>query len=490
MGYQGSSNQNAKNQVPDNLTVQLQYSTTADFSSGVTSITAQTFSKDEPAGVTNGSIIPVNAGLISSSEYFVSTWGLFTIFYGSIASTYGAVSSSGEITAAFAEQTLASGTYYVRALLTTSDSAYRLFGGTVGNGFTVETRNRTLIAQAQDGKTFNIASDGTATGSGGSGGDITAVVAGTGLSGGATSGSATLNVVTGAVANGSAAIPTADHVFDYIAAQNFGAGAGDITAVAAGTGMSGGGTSGAVTLTNAGVTSIVAGSNVSINSGTGAVTITATDTNTTFSAGSRMSLSGTTFIADVQSDNNFTTTLKNKLDGVAAGANVSPTNNNQLSNGAGYTTNTGTVTSVATGNGLSGGSITGSGTLTMSGSYSGSFAATGNLTAYSSDNRLKIYNGKIDSALDKISKLNGYYFEWNEIAQEFGEGYEKGIKQVGVSAQEVQAVLPEVVKLSAVNDAFDTKENYLTVQYEKLVPLLIESIKELKQEVDDLKNGK
>ena len=490
MGYQGSSNQNAKNQVPDNLTVQLQYSTTADFSSGVTSITAQTFSKDEPAGVTNGSIIPVNAGLISSSEYFVSTWGLFTIFYGSIASTYGAVSSSGEITAAFAEQTLATGTYYVRALLTTSDSAYRLFGGTVGNGFTVETRNRTLIAQAQDGKTFNIASDGTATGSGGSGGDITAVVAGTGLSGGATSGSATLNVVTGAVANGSAAIPTADHVFDYIAAQNFGAGAGDITAVAAGTGMSGGGTSGAVTLTNAGVTSIVAGSNVSINSGTGAVTITATDTNTTFSAGSRMSLSGTTFIADVQSDNNFTTTLKNKLDGVAAGANVSPTNNNQLSNGAGYTANAGTVTSVATGNGLSGGSITGSGTLTMSGSYSGSFAATGNLTAYSSDNRLKIYNGKIDSALDKISKLNGYYFEWNEIAQEFGEGYEKGIKQVGVSAQEVQAVLPEVVKLSAVNDAFDTKENYLTVQYEKLVPLLIESIKELKQEVDDLKNGK
>jgi hypothetical protein len=490
MGYQGSSNQNAKNQVPDNLTVQLQYSTTADFSSGVTSIAAQTFSKDEPAGVTNGNIIPVNAGLISSSEYFVSTWGLFTIFYGSIASTYGAVSSQGEIIASFAEQTLSADTYYVRALLTTSDSDYRLYSGTVASGFTVQTRNRTLVVEAQDGKTFSIASDGTATGSGGSGGDITAVVAGTGLSGGASSGSATLNVVTGAVENGSAAIPTADHVFDYIAAQNFGAGAGDITSVAAGTGMSGGGTSGAVTLTNAGVTSIVAGSNVSISGGTGAVTITATDTNTntTYSAGSGLSLSGTTFSANSQTDNNFTSTLLNKLNGIAAGAN-NITNNNQLSNGAGYSTTSGTVTNIATGNGLSGGAITSTGTLTMSGSYSGSFAATGNLTAYSSDNRLKNISGKIDSPLEKLSKLNGYYFEWNEIAQEFGEGYEKGIKQVGVSAQEVQAVLPEVVKESAVNKAFDTKETYLTVQYEKLVPLLIESIKELKQEVDDLKNG-
>ena len=108
----------------------------------------------------------------------------------------------------------------------------------------------------------------------------------------------------------------------------------------------------------------------------------------------------------------------------------------------------------------------------------GEIRATNNITAYYSDMRLKdkLYN--IPDALAKVMTLSGFYFTPNQIAVDFG--YE--LKQeVGVSAQEVQAVLPEAVAPAPISD------EYLTVRYEKLVPLLIEAIKELKQELDELK---
>lgn len=107
--------------------------------------------------------------------------------------------------------------------------------------------------------------------------------------------------------------------------------------------------------------------------------------------------------------------------------------------------------------------------------------STGNITAYFSDERLKTKLGGIENALEKVQALSGFYYEANDVAQELGY---KPKREVGVSAQEVQAVMPEIVSPAPIDD------KYLTVDYERLVPLLIEAIKELKAEVDELKKAK
>jgi hypothetical protein len=109
-----------------------------------------------------------------------------------------------------------------------------------------------------------------------------------------------------------------------------------------------------------------------------------------------------------------------------------------------------------------------------------SIRASGDIVAYYSDDRLKDRGDNIANALDKVQSLNGFHYTANETAQKFGY---KANPQVGVSAQEVEAVLPEVVKDAAIG------HGYKTVDYAKLVPLLIEAIKELKAEVETLKKG-
>ena len=102
------------------------------------------------------------------------------------------------------------------------------------------------------------------------------------------------------------------------------------------------------------------------------------------------------------------------------------------------------------------------------------FRAVGDVIAFhSSDKRLKDNIIRIENPLEKIKKIGGYEFDWNDNQSTY-EGHD-----VGVIAQEIQEVLPEVVT--------ERDNGYLAVKYEKIVPLLIESIKELKQEVDDIK---
>jgi hypothetical protein len=119
----------------------------------------------------------------------------------------------------------------------------------------------------------------------------------------------------------------------------------------------------------------------------------------------------------------------------------------------------------------------------------GALQVTSSITAMYSDRRLKENIKPITNALDKVDSLTGMLFTQNALAESFGHTDKS--QQVGVFAQDIQKVLPEAVKLAPfdMDDNGNSKsgENYLTVQYEKLVPLLIEAIKELRLEINELK---
>jgi len=141
--------------------------------------------------------------------------------------------------------------------------------------------------------------------------------------------------------------------------------------------------------------------------------------------------------------------------------------------------NQSTGTNVASINNAGRTTIASLGVNTTASSTNGEIRATNEITAYYSDARLKNFHGVIPNAGEKVALLNGYYFTENETAKSLG--YTNDKMQIGVSAQEVQAVLPEAVVPAPIDD------KYLTVKYEKLVPLLIEAIKELQTEVAELK---
>ena len=147
------------------------------------------------------------------------------------------------------------------------------------------------------------------------------------------------------------------------------------------------------------------------------------------------------------------------------------TNQVVVTNGAGTITLS-TPQSIGTASSVQFGSF---GVGTAASGTTGEIRATNNVTAYYSDARLKDFKGTIPNALDKVQALNGYYFTENAKAKELGYNNDK--LQVGVSAQEVEAVLPEVVTEAPIS------AEYKTVYYDKLVPLLIEAIKELSDKV-------
>jgi hypothetical protein len=176
--------------------------------------------------------------------------------------------------------------------------------------------------------------------------------------------------------------------------------------------------------------------------------------------------SSVSIISDTVNTNRFISFLSNSS-GSASSLNVS-------TSGLFFNPSTRTVTS----NNIN--IVVSLGVGTAPSGTTGEIRATNDITAYfSSDIRLKTNIKKIENALEKINRISGVEFDWtDEYLQNHGgeDGYFIRKHDVGVIAQEIEKVLPEVV---------GTRDDGIkAVKYEKLISLLIEAIKELNTKIE------
>ena len=124
------------------------------------------------------------------------------------------------------------------------------------------------------------------------------------------------------------------------------------------------------------------------------------------------------------------------------------------------------------------------------GATNGTLSLTGDVVAYASDKRLKTNVKNISNPIEKIKQINGVEYDWVDDIKEKYDFHPNNMHEVGVLAQEIEKVLPEAVLTAPMNAPYKEKtgedHNFLTVKYERIVPLLIEAIKEQQKQIDEL----
>jgi hypothetical protein len=216
---------------------------------------------------------------------------------------------------------------------------------------------------------------------------------------------------------------------------------------------------------------IVGTNATSVSKSGNTITITSADTNTDTDTITNIGANGGTYSSGNISFNSGSNTTVSKSGNTvtisSTDTNTTYSNLNQFTNGPGYVTSSG-VTSVATGNGLTGGTITTSGTLSMSGSYTGTFTASADVVAYS-DKKLKDNVETLDGS--KVFDMRGVSFNRND---------QDGKLSSGVIAQELEMIAPELIH--------EAEDGTKGVAYGNTVGYLIEAIKLLKAEIEELKS--